>query len=267
MGKKELKNILEQAILCVVESGKLIKNSLGKNIDIRHKGEIDLVTEVDIAVEKELKKGLKEIYDAEFLAEESAPSGHIGDNSLWIVDPIDGTTNFAHGLPMVATSVALFHRGKIVLGIVNLPILDEVFSAYLGGGACLNGEKIGVSSTTDLKNSLIATGFPYSIRQDIDEVMEKVRSVLLSSQGLRRMGAAAIDLAYVACGRFDGFFEQGLKPWDIAAGWLLVEEAGGTVTEYSKEPLHLNSPNILATNGNIHSDLSKLIFNKNFTNT
>ncbi|WP_461833634.1 inositol monophosphatase family protein [Desulfothermus sp.] len=262
MDTKKLKFILERTIEIVVSAGKFIKNSFGKELDIRHKGEIDLVTEIDVAVENKLKKELRKIVDGDFLAEESASSTEIGTGPIWIVDPLDGTTNFAHSLPMVATSVALWWNKEVVLGVINLPIIGEVFSAYKGGGAYLNSKKITVSKEKELKNSLIATGFPYNIKEKIDEVIPPVKSVLKSCQGLRRMGAAAIDLAYVACGRLEGFFEQGLKPWDIAAGLLIVKEAGGMVTEYSGYPISLYSPNILASNGIIHSQLSQLILDK-----
>ncbi|GAB6161417.1 inositol monophosphatase family protein [Desulfothermus naphthae] len=261
MDANKLKSILQRTIEVVVSAGKFIKSSFGKELDIRHKGDIDLVTEIDVAVENKLKKELRKIVDVDFLAEESASSTKLGTQPIWIVDPLDGTTNFAHSLPIVATSVALWWEGEVVLGVINLPIIGEVFSAYKGGGAYLNSKKITVSREKELKNSLIATGFPYNIKDKIDEVIPPIKSVLISCQGLRRMGAAAIDLAYVACGRFEGFFEQGLKPWDIAAGLLIVKEAGGMVTDYFENPISLYSPNILASNGIIHSQLSNLIVN------
>lgn len=260
--KKEYIDILNSALNCVKEVGDLIKNSIGGDLDIQYKGDIDLVTEIDVKVENELKERLISIYKGEFLAEETTGIRELDESPTWIIDPIDGTTNFAHGLPMVATSVALAVNREIVLGIINIPILDECFFAIKGHGAFLNNKKISVSSETNLKSSLIATGFPYSIKEKIDEVLPLVRAVLMNSQGLRRMGAAAIDLAYVACGRFDGFFEQDLKPWDVAAGWLIVEEAGGVVTQYNAATrFNLCSSYILATNGKIHSQLSQVLIN------
>ncbi len=257
---RDLKKILGQAIYLVKETGNIIKSRIGTDIKVKHKGEIDLVTEIDITVEEELKKGLKQILDAQFLAEESSHGNIIGVEPVWVIDPIDGTTNFAHALPMVATSVALLIQGKVVVGIINLPIINEIFYAIKGQGAYLNSQPIGISCVSLMNNSLIATGFPYDIRSEMKEVIGPIQNVLMAAQGLRRMGAAAIDLAYVACGRFDGFYEKGLKPWDVAAGWLLVEEAGGKVTQYSSNrPFDLYSPNILATNGKIHEELSRLI--------
>lgn len=252
-------NVLDIAIKHVKEVGGIIKESIGSHLHIKHKGEIDLVTEIDVKVEEQLKDRLFSIYKGEFLAEESTGIRELGDEPNWIIDPLDGTTNYAHGIPMVATSVALAIEKKIVLGIINIPILDECFYALCDHGAFLNNKRIKVSQEASLKNSLIATGFPYNIREKIDEVLPLIKQVLIHSQGLRRMGAAAIDLAYVACGRFDGFFEQNLKPWDVAAGWLIVKEAGGIVTQYNASKFHLYSPNILATNGKIHSKLSQLL--------
>ncbi len=256
----DIHTIASEATELIKEVGNSIKKRLGCPEEVRHKGEIDLVTEVDVEVEGLLKKGLKEIFEAEFLAEESA-SSPISSSPTWVIDPIDGTTNFAHGILMVATSVALCMGDNIYLGIINLPVVGETFVAIKGEGARLNGENIHVSSTSHLGQSLIATGFPYDIRERIDEIISPLRRVLLSSQGVRRMGAAAIDLAYVSCGRFDGFYEQGLKPWDVAAGILLVREAGGMVSEYDgKTPVSLSSPNILATNSLIHQELASTIY-------
>jgi myo-inositol-1(or 4)-monophosphatase len=261
--KKDLRKILEQTLDLVKEVEKLINSNIGGSFEIKHKGEIDLVTEIDIKVEKELKLGLKNILDVDFLAEESSSNYKLGSEPVWIIDPIDGTTNFAHGIPMVATSIALSIKGEIVLGIINLPVIGELFYSLKGEGAYLNSKPIKVSSISLLSHSLIATGFPYDIKNRMQEIIWRMEAVLISSQGIRRMGAAAIDLAYVACGRFDGFYEQGLKPWDVAAGWLLVEEAGGRVSEYSEnKSFSLYSPNILATNGKIHSQLSRLIDSK-----
>ena len=175
------------------------------------------------------------------------------------MDPLDGTTNFAHGLPFVAVSVALWHRGEPVLGVIHIPRLGETFTALRGSGAWLNSDPIRVSPSGELVTSLAATGFAYDIEARAEEEVRRLKRVLVRMRGIRRMGAAAVDLAYTACGRFEAFYESGLKPWDTAAGWLLVEEAGGRVTTYEDEPFHPSAANVLATNGRIHGELSALL--------
>ncbi|WP_421901899.1 inositol monophosphatase family protein [Maridesulfovibrio sp.] len=254
-----MQSLLEKATAAVLEAGEIIKESYNKPKKIKHKGRIDLVTETDLAVEKFLKAKLAKILpESSFLAEETSGDAELVDRT-WIIDPLDGTTNFAHGLPMVATSVALWENGQVVLGIVNLPILNEVFTAVRGGGAFMNGEPIHVSDCDSLEESLIATGFPYAIEEHVDFITDALSRVLVKTQGVRRPGAAAFDLAYTACGRYEGYYENSLKPWDMAAGWLLVEEAGGRVTEYGLGEFNLYSPTILATNSRIHKKLDGLI--------
>ncbi|HCO11720.1 MAG TPA: inositol monophosphatase [Desulfonauticus sp.] len=243
----------------VLEAGEIVKRNWLKPREINFKGEIDLVTNTDLEVEKFLTWNLKQLFpQASFLAEESALHLTLGEETF-ILDPLDGTTNFAHGFPFVAISLAYAYQKEIVASFLYLPILNELFLAQKGEGAFLNEKPISVSKERDLNKSLIATGFPYSIRQEVDEVLSWMKKILLHTQGLRRAGAAAIDLAYVACGRFEGFYEVGLKPWDTAAGWLLVEEAGGKVSTFANKPYELGHREILATNGLIHSDLSKLL--------
>jgi len=254
-----MQQLLEKATAAVLEAGEIIREAYNKPKKIKHKGRIDLVTETDLAVEKFLKAKLAEcLPGSSFLAEETSGDAELVDLT-WIIDPLDGTTNFAHGLPMVATSVALWDKGQVVLGIVNLPIMNEVFTALRGGGAFKNGESIHVSDCDSLEESLIATGFPYAIEDHVDFITEALSKVLVTTQGVRRPGAAALDLAYLSCGRYDGYYENSLKPWDMAAGWLLVEEAGGRVTEYGDDEFNLYSPAILATNSSIHEKLKNLI--------
>lgn len=244
----------------VLNAGEIIRVNSAKPKNIRNKGRIDLVTETDLAVEENLKKSLSAILpEADFLAEETSSDVRLGELT-WIIDPVDGTTNFAHGLPLVATSVALWSRDRIVLGIINLPLLGELFSAVSGQGAVLNGEAIRVSAADNLEHSLVATGFPYEIEKHIDPLMENMRRVLLRARGVRRPGAAALDMAYVACGRYEAFYEPDLKPWDTAAGLLLVKEAGGMVTEFDpNQPYIPGGSTMLATNGRVHLELSELL--------
>ncbi|WP_319759825.1 inositol monophosphatase family protein [Maridesulfovibrio sp.] len=254
-----MKQLLEKATAIVLEAGEIIREAYNKPKKIKHKGRIDLVTDTDLAVEDFLKVKLAEILPgSSFLAEETSGNADLVDRT-WIIDPIDGTTNFAHGLPMVATSVALWENGQVVMGIVNLPILNEVFTAVRGQGAFMNNEPIHVTDCDSLEKSLISTGFPYAIEEHVDSITEALSRVLLATQGVRRPGAAALDLAYLACGRYEAYYENSLKPWDMAAGWLLVEEAGGKVTEYGQDEFNLYSPAILASNSHIHDLIRKLI--------
>lgn len=251
--RPDLENIVRKA-------GKIVVENASKPRTIRHKGRIDLVTETDLAVEEMLKESLAALLpEADFLAEETAKSTVPGDLT-WIIDPLDGTTNFAHGLPFVANSVGLWHRDRVVLGVVNLPLLGELLSASRGKGTTLNGKPVSVSSAAKMEDSLLATGFPYAVEDHLDTILRHFKTLLPVAQGIRRPGAAALDLAYVACGRYDGFFESALHPWDTAAGLLLVQEAGGRVTEYAADtPYTFDSGNILATNSAIHDELSRLL--------
>ena len=255
---EQLSPLALQALAVVEESGAIIGANHAHPHTIRHKGRIDLVTETDIAVEAFLKERLATLApQAGFLAEESAEDLSLPD-TCWIIDPVDGTTNFAHGLPLTVTSVAYRLNGEFVLGIVNAPLLRECFIAEKGKGAWRNGERISVSSVTACENALVATGFPYEIASRVDEILERMRPVLSSCQGVRRCGAAALDLAWTACGRFDAFYEDELKPWDMAAGALLVTEAGGSISNLDGSPFDLRW-SILAGNKAMHELIGKMI--------
>jgi myo-inositol-1(or 4)-monophosphatase len=241
-------------------AGNMVREANTQTRKVTRKGRIDLVTETDVAVEEALKGELvKLLPGSTFLAEESAQDGKLAEFT-WIIDPIDGTTNFAHGLPMVANSIALWHVDRVVLGVVNLPLMNEMFSCIEGGGAFMNGHPIQVTDQQDMEQCLLATGFPYAIEDHLEMVLKHLHKLLPLTQGIRRPGAAALDLAYVACGRYDGFYESALNPWDTAAGLLLVKEAGGQVTEYDcARDYAFGSSTILATNGKIHQVLSGLL--------
>lgn len=260
-----MSSFAEQEVLAglvdiAVSAGEIVKDASTKSRKIKHKGRIDLVTETDVAVENMLKEELANLLPgSDFLAEETAKDTQLG-KFTWIIDPLDGTTNFAHGLPFVANSIALWHQDRVVLGVINLPLMGELFSACAGNGAFMNGNPISVSKAATMESSLLATGFPYAIDEHLETILKHFRKLLPLTQGIRRPGAAALDLAYVACGRYDGFYESALNPWDTAAGLLLVQEAGGCVTEFdAANPFTFDSPNILATNGIIHNELSHLI--------
>ena len=257
---RNLTVLLNEVVAAALDSGAIIRDHAEKPRDIHYKGRIDLVTATDLAVEEFLRGRLAPLIPgAHFLAEEGSPGTALAE-ATWVIDPVDGTTNFAHGLPFVGTSIGLWLDGDIVLGVVNAPLLDECFSALKGQGAFRNGASIRVSTTPDLEHSLIATGFPYSLDQELPGLLRRMGRVLSSTQGVRRYGAASLDLAYVASGQYDGFYERRLNPWDLAAGWLLVREAGGMVTRTDGSAFHLNDHDVLATNGKIHEALLALMY-------
>ncbi|MDD3313293.1 inositol monophosphatase family protein [Pseudodesulfovibrio sp.] len=260
MHDETLTGLLPGLEAAVRKAGDLVVEHSARRRNITHKGRIDLVTETDVAVEELLKEQLHRLLpEADFLAEESASGTEPGELT-WIIDPLDGTTNFAHGLPFVANSVGLWHRDRVVLGAVNLPLLGELFCAARGQGTRLNGRPVTVSAVENLDDALLATGFPYAIEEHLDTILRHFKTLLPLAQGIRRPGAAALDLAYVACGRYDGFYESALHPWDTAAGILLITEAGGRVSEYEAEkPYGFGSGTILATNGRLHERLSGLL--------
>jgi myo-inositol-1(or 4)-monophosphatase len=256
----DLQHLLCGARAAVAEAGERIRADFAAPTGVRHKGRIDLVTATDLAVETLLKDKLgKLLPEAAFLAEETA--GHTRlDGPTWIIDPLDGTTNFAHGFPFVCTSVALFDGHEVVCGIVNAPLLGQCFTAGRGLGAFVNDTPLAVSGVARLEEALVATGFPYAVRENMGEIMADMETVLATTQGIRRPGSAALDLAFVAAGRFDAFYEIGLNPWDVAAGWLLVTEAGGRVTTYRPDgPYHLGDFRILASNGTLHEPMRSLL--------
>ena len=256
--------LLEACVRIVRESGDMVRGRWSAPSRVEHKGAVDLVTDTDLAVEAFLKERLGGLVPgAAFLAEESsAPDGPAADaGPCWIIDPVDGTTNFVHRLAQVSTSVALWADGAVQLGVVNGPMLGkegECFSALRGGGAFLNGRPIAVSRASALTDALLCTGFPYELAGRLELVLERLRRVLPATQGMRRMGSAALDLAFVACGRLDVFYEDWLKPWDLAAGWLLVEEAGGRVSGLDGAPFRFGGA-LLATNGILHPAMAELL--------
>lgn len=249
--------MLNFAIETAREAGGLLLEKFGRNIKVSLKGDINLVTEADLASERLIIERIKSHYPQHsILAEESGEAVIIGGTNKWkwIIDPLDGTTNFAHGYPCFCVTIALEHEGKIVVGVTYDPTRNELFAAEKGQGASLNSKPIHVSVAKDLSESLIVTGFPYDFKQR-ENFARHLTEFLLQSRGVRRDGSAAIDMAYIACGRFDGFWEEGLNPWDVAAGVLLIEEAGGRVTYYDDTPFSIYAPPICASNGLIHEQM------------
>lgn len=238
-----------------LEAGALLKNLLGGAHRISWKGKIDLVTEADLQSEQHILQCLERRFPEDtFMTEETGRHGP-GSNRVWLIDPLDGTINFAHELPFFAVSIALQVEAETVLGIVYNPCTRELFEAAKSHGAFLNEKPIAVSRTPELVNSLLATGFPYTVHDDPGEVMRRFHNILVRGQGIRRMGSAAMDLCYVAAGRFAGYWEQDLNPWDTAAGALLVEEAGGRVTDFEGNGFTPFRTSIVATNSLIHDEM------------
>jgi myo-inositol-1(or 4)-monophosphatase len=250
---------LKLAVETAKAAGEVLREGIDKIAWIKHKGEINLVTEMDIKSEALIKRKIGESFpDHQIMAEESdVPKQESAFR--WIVDPLDGTTNYAHGFPMFCVSIALEIDGRVGIGVVYDPVRDELFTGTRGGGALLNGRPITVSAETDLGRSLIATGFPYDLRTSEANNLDNWNAMIYRARALRRAGAAALDLCYVATGRFDGFWELKLYPWDVAAGGLIIEEAGGRVTDLAGNPHSIYSKEILASNGKIHSQMSEIL--------
>ncbi|MDA8161512.1 MAG: inositol monophosphatase family protein [Desulfobacteraceae bacterium] len=253
--------LLKTGVQAALAAGEIIRPLFGNIKDVRHKGRIDIVTEADIASEEKIIEVLQSAGPGiRIVSEETNPSyDALCKGPSWIIDPLDGTTNFAHGFPWFGISIALAEGDKILTGVIYCPLQDELFCACLGGGAWLNGQAIRVSRTPCLEDALLATGFPYDIREDPEGVVGALKAIIIKAQGIRRAGAAALDLAYVACGRLDGFWEIKLRPWDTAAGKLLIEEAGGRVSVFDGRPYSPVDAEILATNTLIHPELSVVL--------
>jgi myo-inositol-1(or 4)-monophosphatase len=255
--------MLNFAIQTARDAGSILAERFGRKIEISNKSEIDLVTESDLASERLIIDRIKTYYPRHaILAEESGASEPVDRERpsewRWIIDPLDGTTNYAHGYPCFCVSIALECKGRMELGVIYDPMRDEMFTAERGQGAALNGRGIRVSPTPTLASALLCTGFPYDVRER-SEFARHFANFIMSAQGVRRDGAAALDLAYVAAGRFDGFWEEGLKPWDVAAGALIIEEAGGRVSNYANGPMDIFRPPILASNGLIHEAMMSVL--------
>ncbi|HVF66778.1 MAG TPA: inositol monophosphatase family protein [Pyrinomonadaceae bacterium] len=255
-------NLLNFAIQTAKEAGKILADKFGRALQVSNKGDIDLVTEADIAAERLIVERIRSYHPRHaILTEESGDVVSLGDagsDYKWVIDPLDGTTNYAHGYPVFCVSIALEHEGRVVLGVVYDPTRDELFAAERGQGATLNGRSLRVSETDELNGALLCTGFPYDVR-DRGDFARHFRNFIMRAQSVRRDGAAALDLAYVAAGRFDAFYEEGLRPWDVAAGVLLVEEAGGRVTHYDGSPFRIYTPPIVASNGLVHEAMLEVL--------
>ena len=251
---------LATAVEAVLRAGDIQMASFGASIEVSKKGAIDLVTEVDFAVERMFRAMIAERFpDHTVLAEELGSAGQREGRFCWIFDPLDGTTNYAHGLPVFASSLALEIEGVVTVGAIYDPTRKELFTASLGGGAYLNGVPMRVSSTPTLLDALLVTGFPYTVHQASEELVSLFAAFLSEAQAVRRLGSAALDLCYVAAGRMDGFWEQHLKPWDMAAGALMLTEAGGRITAVDGSRFDLRKGQLMASNGVIHDALLDVV--------
>lgn len=247
------------------KSADLLHKYLGNISQISKKGAIDIVTEADIESEKVIIETIREKFpNHTILAEESGLAegsglSKEGAECKWIIDPLDGTTNFAHQLGLFSVSIAFMMDDDIKVGVVLNPETGELFTAIKGQGAMLNGHPIKVSDSKRVAQSLLVTGFPYNFKEILDPLITRFKNCLEASMGVRRLGSAALDLCFVACGRFDGFWEQNLKPWDTAAGLLIAKEAGAKVTDFSSKPFFVDKKELLATNGSIHNEMISLL--------
>lgn len=252
--------MLNIAVRAARNAGDIILRS-SENVEhlrVNQKGKNDFASEVDEKAEREIIHVIKTAYpDHAILAEESGM--HEGNDFVWVIDPLDGTTNFLHGFPQYAVSIALKYRGRLEVGVIFDPLRNELFTALRGGGAMLNNRRLRVTAQTSLRGALIGTGFPFKNLQHLDAYLGMFKALSTDSAGIRRAGAAALDLAYLAAGRLDGFWEIGLHEWDMAAGILLIKEAGGVVTDFSFNDNYLESGNVIAASPKMHQIMYKCI--------
>ncbi len=254
-----LEYVKQVGIGAAFKSGKVLTSYLGNLPSIEKKGTIDLVTKADLESEKAIIDIINYRFpDHSILAEESGISGG-NPNLKWIIDPLDGTTNFAYSLGIFAVSIAFELNGEVVVGVVLNPCTGELFTAIKGHGAHLNDHPISISKHKTVADSLLVTGFPYNFTNIFPDIMTRFGNCLKASMGVRRLGSAALDLCFVACGRFTGFWEQNLNPWDTAAGVLIAHEAGAHITDFSNNPFNINKKEIIATNNKIHKEMINLL--------
>jgi myo-inositol-1(or 4)-monophosphatase len=254
--------VLNFAVEMARDAGRILIERQGRSLQISNKGDINLVTEADLAAEKLIIERINSYYPRHAILAEESGASNGGQASVdewkWIIDPLDGTTNYAHGYPCYCVSIAAEHRGRIEIGVVYDPVADELFAAECGQGATLNDRSIRVSDIDELNRAMLCTGFPYDVRERPD-FARLFSSFTMRAQAVRRDGSAALDLAYLACGRFDGFWEDGLNPWDIAAGVLLISEAGGQVSNFEGQELDIYTAKVLASNGLIHDSMMEVL--------
>jgi myo-inositol-1(or 4)-monophosphatase len=250
---------LEEAVVAALCAGKYQRYRFSSTFDIDMKGDKNLVTEVDKESERLIVEHLLSHFPTHNIVAEEGEYPQRTSPFRWIIDPLDGTTNYAHGFPWFCSSIGLEHEGELVVGVIYNPIYDELFTAAKAGGAFLNGRRLAVSSRSPLHNSLLGTGFPYDCASDPANNFANFIAFQKAARGIRRAGAAALDLAYVAAGRLDGFWELKLKPWDVAAGVLLVREACGSVTTFDGSAYDIFNDRIVASNGLVHDEMVAML--------
>jgi myo-inositol-1(or 4)-monophosphatase len=256
-----MKDLLELAVEIAQETGELQRRRFGESREIETKSSrIDLVTDVDHASDALIQERIRQARPGDgILIEETGEAAEESSGVRWVVDPLDGTTNYAHGVPHFAVSIGVERDGRREVGVIYDPIRDELFSARRGGGAFLNGDPIRVSGTERLERALLATGFSYSVHEKQEQNLVYFERFITRAQGVRRAGSAALDIAYVASGRFDGFWEMHLHAWDVAAGLLLVEEAGGRITDFDGAPPPRSGERLVASNGPLHPAMLEVL--------
>ena len=242
------------------EAAEIIKTGFGKSLNLEYKTSIlDFVTDIDKASEQRIIDFIKKEFPKHNILAEESGAENFNSDFTWVIDPLDGTMNFAHGLPIFSVSIGVLKENELVAGVIYDVMSDIMFSVEKGSGAFQNGNRIYVSQNADLDKSLLVTGFPYNIRENPDNAIEKFNRFLLNSRGIRRLGSAALDLCYVANGTFDGFWEVNLHPWDMAAGMLLVKEAGGTNSDFQNNENSIFSKQLLSTNGKVHNKMIEIL--------
>lgn len=256
---RENNRYLQIAMAAAKEAGRIQMIHLGHSHPVEYKGEFNPVTEVDRLCEQAVVGMILNAFPEHDILTEETPFKEKGSSWKWIIDPIDGTTNYFHGFPCFCVSIALEVEGEVMLGVIYVPILNELFHAEKGKGAFLNGERIRVSRIDRLNKGLICTGFPYDVHEHADFYLRYFRQFITKSFAVRRPGSAAIDLSYLAAGRFDGFWEFKLQAWDVAAASLMITEAGGKITDFQGRPFNIYSKEILASNGLIHEEMLQAI--------
>jgi myo-inositol-1(or 4)-monophosphatase len=254
-----MKDFLSVASDAALKAGAILRDNIHGKREITLKGDINLVTEMDMRSERTVVETLLASFPGHGIIAEEETRILSGSGFTWIIDPLDGTTNYAHGYPCFSVSIALEQEEEIILGVVYDPMRDELFTAQKESGACLNGRPIKVSGIDTLIKSLLATGFPYDRKLSEKNNLDHFHDLLMASQEVRRDGSAALDLCSVACGRFDGFWELKLRPWDVAAGSLIVREAGGRVSDFSGKVSSIHDDEILASNGKIHGQMIEIL--------
>jgi myo-inositol-1(or 4)-monophosphatase len=257
---------LEIAMAAAKEAGRVQMLHFGHPHKVEYKGDINPVTIVDKLCEQTVVQKISDAFPDHDLLTEESPFEKKGSPWKWIIDPLDGTTNYLHGFPCFCVSIGLEVEGEVRLGVIYNPILDEMFHAERGKGTFLNGNRISVSRVDDLDRSLLCTGFPYDVREHADFYLHYFHQFIIRSFAIRRPGSAALDLCYLAAGRFDGFWELKLHPWDVAAGYLMVTEAGGKVTDFKGQPFNIYSEEMVASNGLIHNQMIEVIKEVNSQN-